>query len=148
MNRLDDREAMVRKCVEFAAKNQKTLLPVIDQMKAEETAFFFPFINKISNVKEREIKVVLSSSPSHLCGDILGGDYYPLQRYSHKLTQSEAELLHTHFANRYHSSHRRSCRHALSGRSREAESNGGRDWRGSRFATSLLEPRKQVPPTL
>jgi len=99
---LDDLGMMLEKCAGFASSKGKMLLLVIDQMKYRNQAFFDATTREISSVAayvNAGIKVVLSSSTSLAWASVFSDGYWPLERYHHRLTSTEATLLATHFQN-------------------------------------------------
>lgn len=102
LRRLDGLVGMLEKIYRFAGGNGKTLLLVIDQMEVREQAFFAPTTTKIGNFvasRSQKIRVVLSSSTSNTYKSVFPARYFPLKKYSHKLTSFEANLLASHFSN-------------------------------------------------
>ena len=94
LTRLDDLTFLIRKCADFAASKQKTLLLFIDQVKLHPQDLFQSTIhNAISNMTGRRIKAIISSSMSNRVSSVFGNRTEPLSRYAYRITSAEAALL-------------------------------------------------------
>jgi len=96
LTRLDSLFDMLEKCIAFATTKNKTLLLVIDQINTRPREFFDSTINAICNLSGTRIKVIMSSSISHRFSSVFSTRIQSLDRYSQKITSTEAALLASH----------------------------------------------------
>jgi len=85
---------MMQYCSDFAFRNEKHLLLIIDQMKpnpAEVTHVFNTAVNELLQVGG--MTVVLSSSISNQVSSVFGSSYQTLDRYAFNISSEEATLL-------------------------------------------------------